>query len=265
MKKLLFCLAAAVILLTSCQKTYNVNYGVAISLSYSSTLHWEDITSMQTTISIEKDGHIYAQEISNTIYKTFDQPHFILHCSNLEEGLYTIKAKISYTYQSSNGYISNVVESSDSYFVNCSSSTEWFLKPFLTGTSGNNGGGGGGGSGDNDDQVVDHNGNVLSGWTKTSNGYYRKNIVAQYVVLGNEEAFPSTTNWTHTITAEYRPQYSRYVIYEPYFNPSYSGGLGLVYDAQYGYNSVSVHTYTHYDSYYHVMYEAECYCRFTIN
>jgi hypothetical protein len=119
----------------------------------------------------------------------------------------------------------------------------------------------------NSNTATDHQGHDLSSWTLTSAGNYRKTFTASYHVSGNYQAYPSNTDWTHTVTVEYKPKVKKYWLYEPYFNPTSNQGLGLGYDddINWGYNSVEVHTYTYYDYTYHVLYEAVCFCRFTIN
>ena len=133
-------------------------------------------------------------------------------------------------------------------------------------STGSGGSSGGSSSGGSSSGVTDNSGHSLASWTQTSSGVYRKTIRATYQVSGNYQAYPSITYWTGNITAEYRPASNKYVIYEPYFNPSSNGGLGLCYTTNitWGYNSVRAYTYSYYDRTTRVNYLADCYCRFTI-
>lgn len=139
-------------------------------------------------------------------------------------------------------------------------------KVSATAKSSGSGGSGGGGGGGTSTSATDSNGHSLASWTQTSSGNYRKSFQATYQVSGNYQAYPSTTYWTGNVTVEYRPASSKYVMYEPYFYPSSNGGLGLCYDKNitWGYNSVTVYTYSYHDYDTHVNYLADCYCRFTI-
>ena len=235
-----------------------------------------DGVCLNIDIYVEDDAGIRVRSFSHnvTVDGMYSWDNHFYDYALLEKGSYNLKVRVWGVVNWPNGTSTYVEKSSsyDAYFsvdkVNAGRPVTNSFYLDLSDYSMPSGGGGGGGGGST--TVTDHLGHDISDWEVTSNGNYRKQFVANYVVMGNYQAYPSNTNWTYTVNVEYRPVSKQYWLFEPYFNPNSNGGLGLgypgnEYNISWGYNSVRVHTYTHYDSYEHVMYEADCYCRFTIS
>lgn len=258
---------------TSCNKDYAVSFDTKLDFDWGVI---PDGENFDIEILVDDDaGHRVASFSHNiTVNGMYSWDNHFYDHSILEKGHYKLKVRVYGTVNWPNGTSTFVDKSGsyDSYFTinNDNAATTKTNSFYLDLSDYDMPSGGGGGGGGGSSTVTDHLGHDISDWEVTSNGNYRKQFVANYVVMGNYQAYPSNTNWTYTVNVEYRPSSKQYWLFEPYFYPNSNGGLGLgypgnEYDISWGYNSVRVHTYTHYDSYDHIMYEADCYCRFTIS
>lgn len=267
MKKHLFLIIVTAFLLvslSSCKKVYNVQLNTNFWWEWPNDVPDDQNIYVEMIISGDNGTH---QTVNRTIYSSFNHWYGTEDFTNyfdLEKGNYTVKFRCYANVWDSDGYHPFENTQTKNFTVDYSGTYHLYfdeVKFYYTKPSGGGGGGGGGGS----TTITDNQGHVLTGWELQSNGNYHKKFTANYVVSGNWQAYPSNTNWTYTVTVAYRPASGTYMLYEPFFNPSSNQGLGLGYTGiTWGYNSVRVHTYTHYDYDTHVMYEADCYCRFTV-